>query len=89
MIDKTYPNIAEWVKSYGWIEIGQDEHNTSFVRAIDIGGLVWKGKNAYASIDEAFKEMIATFKKRLPYAPLQFHSHKHFLQLTSRTTVIR
>ena len=25
----TYPNIAAWTESYGWIEIGQDENPSS------------------------------------------------------------
>ena len=32
----------------------QDEHSTSFVRALDIGGLVWEG-----SLDEAFQDLEA------------------------------
>ena len=52
--EDTYPHIAEWVQDHGWIEIGQDEHSTSFVRALDIGGLVWEG-----SLDEAFQDLEA------------------------------
>jgi hypothetical protein len=54
MKDKTYPNVAEWVKSHGWVEIGQDEHSQSFIRALDIGGMVWEGKKTYPSLDDAF-----------------------------------
>ena len=52
------PHIAEWVQDHGWIEIGQDEHSTSFVRALDIGGLVWEGKTRYGSLDEAFQYIL-------------------------------
>ena len=52
--EDTYPHIAEWVQDHGWIEIGHDEHSTSFVRALDIGGLVWEG-----SLDEAFQDLEA------------------------------
>jgi hypothetical protein len=27
----TYPNIAAWTESYGWIEIGQDDDSQSFI----------------------------------------------------------
>ena len=52
--EDTYPHITEWVQDRGWIEIGQDERSTSFVRALDIGGLVWEG-----SLDEAFQDLEA------------------------------
>jgi len=45
--EKTYPNIAYWVNSQGWIEIGQDESSSSFVRALDEGGLIWEGNESY------------------------------------------
>ncbi|MEW5803221.1 MAG: hypothetical protein AB1847_14080 [bacterium] len=39
--EETYPNIAYWVESQGWIEIGQqDDSNGSFIRALDEGGTV-------------------------------------------------
>src|SRR4051812_496668 len=37
-----YPAIAEYVSGWGWIEVGRDERNRSFVRALDEGGLVWE-----------------------------------------------
>jgi len=47
-----YPHIASWVQD-GWIEMGRDDCGRSFVRALDIGGLVWESDGPYASIDEA------------------------------------
>ena len=35
---KTYPNIAYWTESCGWIEIGYDEFSQSFMRVLDEGG---------------------------------------------------
>jgi len=36
--EETYPNIAYWFESQGWIEIGQqDDYNDSFIRALDDG----------------------------------------------------
>lgn len=40
-----YSNIAFWVTSHaGWIEVGQTEMSDSFVRAMDIGGMIWEGE---------------------------------------------
>ena len=36
--EQMYPNIARWVQSYGWIEIGDDGQSPSFIRALDEGG---------------------------------------------------
>ena len=59
MFEQAYPNTAHWVTSYGWIEIGQDDYSTSFVRALDIGGMVWEGKANYGSLDEALQALEA------------------------------
>ena len=53
-----YPNIAFWVKG-GWIEIGQNDYNQSFVRALDDGGLVWEGETEYSSFHEALQALDA------------------------------
>ncbi len=50
--DERYPNIAGWVRD-GWIEIGRDEYSRSFVRVLDIGGLVWEGEEEYETVEEA------------------------------------
>ncbi len=50
--DERYPNIAGWVRD-GWIEIGRDEYSRSFVRVLDIGGLVWEGEQEYETVEEA------------------------------------
>lgn len=50
--DGRYPNIAGWVRD-GWIEIGRDEYSRSFVRVLDIGGLVWEGEEEYETVEEA------------------------------------
>jgi len=52
--EKSYPNIANWVNSHGWIELGQDEYSSSLVRALDEGGMVWEGSAHYGTLDEAF-----------------------------------
>ena len=52
-IEHTYPRVAEWVKTQGWIEIGQDNYSRSFIRVLDEGGMVWEGGEEYASLDDA------------------------------------
>ena len=55
--ESQYPSIALWVNEQGWIEIGSDEFSTSFVRALDEGGLVWEGNDQYASLDDALRAL--------------------------------
>jgi hypothetical protein len=59
----TYPNIAAWTESYGWIEIGQDDYSKSFIRVLDIGGMVWEGKPKYKSFDDALNDLEAALEK--------------------------
>ena len=49
---ETYPNIAEWTESYGWIEIGQDDESRSFIRVLDEGGMVWESKSKWKIYEE-------------------------------------
>ena len=53
----TYPNIAAWTESHGWIEIGQDEYSKSFIRVLDEGGMVWEGKPDYKSFNDALNNL--------------------------------
>ncbi len=52
-----YPNIAHWVTTQGWIEIGQDEYSSSLVRALDEGGLVWESSDGHTTVDEALQAL--------------------------------
>jgi hypothetical protein len=55
-----YPNISRWVYEHqGIIEIGNapDGPLTSFVRAIDMGGMAWEGEDEYESLDEALLDL--------------------------------
>jgi hypothetical protein len=54
---KLYPNIAHWVTTQGWIEIGQDEYSSSLVRALDEGGLVWESSDDHTTVDEALQAL--------------------------------
>ena len=53
------PHVADWVLRDGWIEMGQDDYSRSFVRALDIGGMIWEGENDYATVDEALQALDA------------------------------
>ena len=59
----TYPNPAAWTESYGWIEIGQDDDSQSFIRALDMGGMVWEGEHKYKSVDAALDDLEAALEK--------------------------
>jgi hypothetical protein len=52
-----YPNIHRFVFERGWIEVGSDEYSSSFIRALDPGGLVWEGAQLYDSLDEALADL--------------------------------
>ena len=52
MFEQNYPHIAEWVKSWGWIEIGDDGMAGSFIRALDEGGMVWESDRTYQTLDD-------------------------------------
>ena len=52
--EESYPNIAYWVRSHGWIELGRDDYRPSLARALDEGGMVWEGSTYYGTLDEAF-----------------------------------
>jgi hypothetical protein len=58
--EENYPSIDRWVNDHdGWIELGYvvDSPSNSFVRALDMGGMPWEGRNSYASVDEALQEL--------------------------------
>ena len=57
--EEVYPNIARWVTTYGWIEIGQDDYSSSFVRVLDEGDMVWEGSDDYETLDEAMQALEA------------------------------
>jgi hypothetical protein len=55
--DKAYPNTTQWVKDYGWIEIGQTDYSSSLIRALDEGGMIWESSQYYETMDEAMKAL--------------------------------
>jgi hypothetical protein len=53
--EQIYPNIAEWVNSYGWIEIGDDGQSGSFDRVFNEAGFIWEDNDDDATLDEVLK----------------------------------
>ena len=64
-IERTYPHVARWVKTHGWVEIGSDPCRPSFVRALDEGGMVWEGAASYPSFDAALRALDTALKEWL------------------------
>jgi hypothetical protein len=54
--EERYPHITSWVQD-GWIEIGHDDCGRPFLRAMDIGGLVWEGDGPYPTMDDALRAL--------------------------------
>jgi hypothetical protein len=59
--EEAYPNIAHFIDAIGYITIGHDDDSslTSFIRAIDPGGMVWEGKDTYQTLEEGFQDLEA------------------------------
>jgi len=57
----TYPNIAHFIKTIGTIQIGHHHELpvTSFIRAMDIGSMIWESADDYPSFDAAFAALEA------------------------------
>ena len=52
----SYPHLWRWVAEFGTIQIGYCGHTRSFIRIIDEGGMVWKGRRSYRSLDAALAD---------------------------------
>jgi repressor LexA len=52
--EQKYPHIAAWVKD-GCLEIGNLGYgdDTSFIRVLDEGGMIWESDEQFDSLDEA------------------------------------
>jgi hypothetical protein len=53
VFDNVVPHLSRWVQEYGWMEIGYDEYSQSFIRILDIGGLIWESTERYLTVDAA------------------------------------
>lgn len=63
--DEQYPTIHHFVEEIDWIEIGQHEMISSFVRAYDFGGTVYEGDDSYPSMEGALQDLEAGIKAYL------------------------
>ncbi len=63
--EQMYPNISEWVNSYGWIEIGDDGQSSSFVRVLNEGGMVWESDDDDATLDEVLNALDAFLAEQM------------------------
>jgi len=52
----SHPHLWRWVNEFGTIEIGLCPQTRSFIRVVDEGGIVWKGRRSYASLDAALAD---------------------------------
>ena len=63
--EQIYPNIARWVTSYGWIEIGSDLYSSSLVRAFDEGSTVWESNDDDTSLNEVLRTLDLILAQRM------------------------
>lgn len=57
MFDEQYPNLSAWILGGdAWIELGQDEFSRSYVRVLDVGGLIWESERSYQTVAEALAD---------------------------------
>ena len=63
-VEKLFPAIAQWVRGYGHIEIGDQESFGFVVRALDYGGLVFEDDKpdtlaeAMAALEKGLSEVV-------------------------------
>jgi hypothetical protein len=65
-VERSFPIIAEFVRTQGWIEIGDQDGVGFIVRALDYGGLVYQSKKprTLAEAMKALERGIATKSNR-------------------------
>ncbi len=52
----SHPRLWRWVSEFGTIEIGYCAQTRSFIRVLDQGGKVWKGRPSYRTLDAALAD---------------------------------
>ena len=62
---KKYPHLTWWVENQGYIEIGEDDYSTSWLRLLDPGGTCWEDEDS-ETIDEALDAAEDFLKEELP-----------------------
>ena len=69
--DEKYPYITAWVQD-GTIEIGYNDYDAVFLRAIDAGGVVWESNKVYENLDDAFADLEAGIAARCKDNGIEF-----------------
>jgi hypothetical protein len=52
----SYPHLWRWVAEFGTVEIGHCGQTHSLIRVLDEGGIVWKGRQNYRTLDAALAD---------------------------------
>ena len=52
----SYPHLWRWTAEFGTVEIGHCGPTGSFIRVLDEGGIVWKGRRTYPTLDAALAD---------------------------------
>ena len=52
----SHPHLCRWAAEFGTLEIGYCHETQSFIRALDEGGMVWKGCSSYRTLDAALAD---------------------------------
>ena len=56
LLSDSYPHLCRWVVELGRIEIGYCHETRSFIRVMDEGGMIWKGRGTYPTLDAALAD---------------------------------
>lgn len=51
-----YQCLWRWVNEFGTVEVGRCHQTRSFIRVLDEGGMMWKGRRSYLSLDAALAD---------------------------------
>ena len=51
-----YPHLWRWAAESGTVEIGRCRQTRSLIRVLDEGGMVWKGRRSYQTLDAALAD---------------------------------
>ena len=62
---ESYPCISRWLTDHGTIEFGYCPHTKTFIRVLDEGGVIWRGRVGHESFDLALAECEAGVLKWL------------------------
>lgn len=61
----SYPHLWRWVTDFGTVEIGDCQHTRSFIRVLDQGGMIWKGRLHYRTLGAALADAEAGVARRM------------------------